>query len=468
MVSEQQISKELVARNWSFTDFQALDRLNARLKELKISPDQLLQLIEANNELKDAVFRGAAFDLLELKKRTGKNSKEAEVYIKELDSQIIAREKQNLDWSAKIEKAKGEFNDWAQQRNEEKARFESEQAQNKRVLKEDRENLNRELSINKEVRGNIEVTIGLKAELKKMGLDLPTFKSIVNQTIQKGGLNLDIARKIKEGIDKLGSLDKAIAEREKEEKARKQAIATLSAEEATKGETLRTLDVKIAANLQTLSQQDQQIGAKSKLLASYDEIIERNKWQYEFFELFISVLLNSPSAAESAADLGVAGFRDAPLAALGLKIQNLAKQGWTHSMASTSAQRRAAFVASVMGEYLHSIHCSNCRASFIVNKAANSHETYRTSYCCPVCHLSLYTKPDDTFLDLMVSPELARKFRYTRNVLDLTGPTGLKVVGQWLHLLYFLPEEVHKAVADGRMIEVKVVDGADKTKELHN
>jgi hypothetical protein len=461
VVSEQQISKELVARNWSFTDFQALDRLNARLKELKISPDQLLQLIEANNELKEPDFRAAAFDLLELKKRTGKNSSEAEVYIKGLDSQIVAREKQDLDWSAKIEKTKGEFNDWAQQCNEEKARFESEQTQNKRILKEDRENLNRELSINKEVRGNIEVTIGLKAELKKIGLDLPTFKSIVNQTIKKGGLNLDIAQKIKESIDKLGSLDKAIAEREKEEKARKQAIANLSAEEAAKGETLGTFDVKIAANLQTLSQQDQQIGAKSKLLASYDERIEKSKWQYEFFELLVSMLLNSPSAAESAADLGVAGFRDAPLAALGLKIQNLAKQGWIHSTKSTPAQRRAAFVVSVMGEYLHSVHCGNCGASFIVNKAHNAYNQWRSSYYCPVCTFSIYTKPDDTFLNLMASPEVARKFRYTRNVLDLTGTTGFKVVGQWLHLLYLLPEEVHKALSEGRRIEVKVLDGTD-------
>jgi hypothetical protein len=84
------------------------------------------------------------------------------------------------------------------------------------------------------------------------------------------------------------------------------AIVNLSAEEAAKGETLRTLDVKIATKLQTLSQQDQQIGAKSELLASYDDRIAKSEWQYEFFGLFVSMLLNSPSAAESAADLGVA------------------------------------------------------------------------------------------------------------------------------------------------------------------
>jgi len=34
MVSEQQASKELIVRNWSFTYFEGLDRINAALKEL--------------------------------------------------------------------------------------------------------------------------------------------------------------------------------------------------------------------------------------------------------------------------------------------------------------------------------------------------------------------------------------------------------------------------------------------------
>ena len=81
------------------------------------------------------------------------------------------------------------------------------------------------------------------------------------------------------------------------------------------------------------------------------------------------MLLTSPSAAESAEALGVAGSRVSPLTALGLKIQALSKKGWTHSTELTSEQRRAAFIVIVMGVYLHSIHCGNCGASFIVNKA---------------------------------------------------------------------------------------------------
>ena len=217
MVSEQQASKELIVRNWSFTYLERLDRIDAGLKELGISPDQVSQLIEATNELKDIDFRASAFDLLELRKRTGKSSKEAEAYIKQLDSQITAKEKQNSDWTGRIEKAKGELRDWEQKGDDERAKFETEQAQNKRILKEDGEKLNHELSKNNEVRENIEETIGLKAELKKTSLDLPTFKSIVRETVLKAGISPHIAKIIKEAVKTFGSLGKAIAEREKEE-----------------------------------------------------------------------------------------------------------------------------------------------------------------------------------------------------------------------------------------------------------
>jgi len=448
MVSEQQASKELIVRNWSFTYFEGLDRIDAGLKELGISPDQVLQLIEASNELKDVDFRAAAFDLLELRKRTGKSSKEAEAYIKGLESQIASKEKQSSDWTAKIEEAKGEFRDWEQKRNGERAKFESEQARNKRILKEDGEKLNQELSINNEVRENVEETISLKAELKKIGLDLPTFKSIVKETVLKAGISPHIAKSIREAIKNLGSLDKAIANRQKEEKAKKQTILDLSAEETRKRGILQGLNNQIAIMRRTITEQDRQIETKGELLLDWDERIEERKWQWEFFELFVSMLLTSPSASET-------------LAAIGLKLQELNEKGWTHSTELTSAQCRAAFIMIVMGAYLHSIHCGNCGASFIVNKAHNAYNQWRSSYYCPVCNFQSYTRPDDTFFDLMVSPELTKKFQDMRNLLGIMGKTNLEAVGQKLKLLNSLPNEVYKALSEGRRIEVKILDGTN-------
>jgi len=449
MVSEQKASKELMIRNWSFTYFEGLDRIDAGLKELGIFPDQVSQLIEATNELKDLDFRAAAFDLLELKKRMGKSSKEAEAYIKELGSQITSREKQSSDWTGRIEKAKSELRDWEQKRNDERVKFESEQAQNKRILKEDREKLNRELSESNEVRENIEETISLKAELKRISLDLPTFKSIVKETVLKGGISPHIAKIIKEAVKNLGSLDKAIAEREKEEKARKKIILNLSREEREKRESLRGLDKAIAVTHETIGVLDKHIDSRRKLILDWDETIKANKWQWEFFELFISMLINSPSAPE-------------PLTALALKLQELSEKGWRHSGELTlSEQRRAVFIFVVMGIYLHSIHCGKCGASFIVNKAHNAYAQWRSSYYCPVCDLSSYTKPDDTFFDLMVSPELNKKFQNAQTFLDAIGKTDFEALARKLKLLDSLPNEVYEALSEGRRIEVKVSDGTD-------
>jgi len=455
MLSEQQASKELMDRNWSFAYFEALDKIDAGLKKLGVSPGQLLQLIDATNELKDADFRAASFDLLELKNKTGKSSKEAEVYIKQLDSQITSKGKQSSDWTAKIEKAKGEFRDWEHKRNDEKASFESEQARNKNILKEDVEKLNRELSQNNEIRQNIGETIKLNAELKKIKLDLPAFKSIVIEIVQEAGISQHTAKDVMESVQKLGSLKKAIAERETESRAKKQDILGLSKQEAEKREILSGLDDQTAARHQTMAEYDKKIESKIRELEWCNETIEKNKWQYQFFELFISMLSTPPSPP------GI-------LAAVGLKLQELSKRGWMYSTEQTAAQCRAAFITLVMGEYIHSIHCGNCGASFIVNKAYNFHNQFRTSYYCPVCTYSGYTKPDETFLNLMTSPELAKKFQYVRNVLDLTGKTGSEVMGHWLNLLYLLPKEVHKALSEGRNIELRVVDGTDKRQELQH
>jgi hypothetical protein len=467
MTSEQQASKELMTRNWPIAHFEGLDKIDTALKEMGSSPDQALQLIEAANEIKDVDFRAAALELLELKKRTGKTSKEAEAYIKELDSQITSKEKQSSDWTGRTEKAKAEFKDWEQKRNGERAAFEREQAQNKAILKEDGAKLNRELNRNKEIRENVEETIALKADLKKVGLNLATFESIVEETVLKSGISPHIAETIKEAVNKLGSLDKAIAERERQEKAGKQAILNLSREEAEKKETLRRLDAEEASMRQRIREQAEQLKSRGGLLKRLNERIELNQSQWEFFELFMAMLVTSPSVGESAEALGVRGSKVSPLTTLALKIRGLTDKGWTPSTELTPAQHRAAFILIVMGLYLRSIRCRQCGASFIVNKAFNAYSSHRgivevrRSYCCPVCASSSYTRPDDTFFDLMVSPELRKKLQATRVLLDAVEKTDLEALRKKLKLLDSLPNELYKALSEGRRIEVKVLDGTN-------
>ena len=449
MLSEQQVAKELMVRGWGFTYLEELDKIHSALKEAGIPPSQALQLIEASTELKDANFRAAAFDLLELKKRTGKSSKEAEVYIQSLGVEITSNEKQNSDWIAKAEKAKDDFRVWEQRRNDERLKFESEQAENKRTLKEDGEKLNLELRENNQIRANVQVTIELQTDLSKIGLDLPTFKSIVRETVLKGGINRHIAKSIKEAVKTFVSLGKAIVEREREEKAKKKAILNLSREEREKKELLRVFDKSITLKHEKSAELSKQLDLERKLLVDQYEQIEQNKSQWEFFQMFISMLLTSPSAPES-------------LAPIALKLQELELKGWRHSGGLTlSEQRRGLFVCLVMGTYLHSIHCSNCKASFIVNKAHNAYTQWRSSYCCPVCDLSSYTEPDDSFLNLMISPDLIKKLQDARYLLDIMEKNDFEALAKKLKLLDSIPDEVYKALLEGRKIAVQVSDATD-------
>ncbi len=451
MLSEQQVAKELMVRGWGFTYLEELDKIHSALKEVGIPPSQALQLIEASTELKDANFRAAAFDLLELKKRTGKSSKEAESYIQGLEVQITSNEKQNSDWIAKAEKAKDDFRGWEQRRNDERLKFESEQAENKRTLKEDGEKLNLELRENNQIRANVQVTIELQTDLSKIGLDLPTFKSIVRETVLKGGISPHIAKNIKDAIKTFVSLGKAIVEREREKKAKKKAILNLSQEEECLKETVQDLGKRSKILIQDIRKHTGEINSKVKSLLEWDERIEQKKWQWECFELFISMLLASPSAPDS-------------LGAVAEMLNKLEEKGWKHyGGVPLPEQRRALFMFLVMGTYLHSIHCSNsnCGASFIVNKAPNAYTQWRSSYYCPVCNFSNYTKPDNTFLGLMVSPELAQKLQDARTVLDTIEKSDMEAFKGKLKLLDSIPNEVFEAFSAGHKVQVKVLDGAN-------
>ena len=200
---------------------------------------------------------------------------------------------------------------------------------------------------------------------------------------------------------------------------------------------------------QEIENHNREINSKVKSILEWDERIAEKKWQWECFELFISMLLASPSAPDS-------------LATIALKLQELEQKGWKHYGELTlPEQRRAAFTFLVMGTYLHSMHCSSCGASFIVNKPPDAYHPYWSSFYCPVCHWSSYTKPDDSFLHLMVSPELAKKLQDARTLLDTIGKADFEALREKLKLLDSLPNEVYKALSEGRKIEMKVVDGAD-------
>ena len=430
MTEEKQLAKALMDRNLSLSQWMDGVMVAEKLKELSIPAKEMPNFLEANNELlRDPDFRVAAYDLLELRKRTGKGSNEAQAYIKELDLEIATKEKQNSDWIRSVEKAKSEFKNWEQKRNDEERKFESERVQNRSTLEEDKRKLEQQLKEHSAIRVNIEKTISHEAKLQTIGLDLETFDSIVEGAVEEVGIDVSTGKKIKEALKNFGSLHKAIVEREKEGNSKRRIVSELSKEERKQRETLSALKNQIIENRQIITEQEE-------LIELQTEETERNKWQYEFFQCFISMLLGSPSAED-------------PLDLLGLKLRELAKRGWTHSAKTSPEERRSLFVLNVMGSYLHSIYCERCGASFIVNKACSSYSKYRDSYYCPVCDSSWYSKQDNSFLNLMVSPELSTRFQATREALEKMKKMDPEIFRRKIALLDLIPDEVIKALPEG-------------------
>ncbi|MBA7527891.1 hypothetical protein ES705_20071 [subsurface metagenome] len=275
--------------------------------------------------------------------------------------------------------------------------------------------------------------------------------SIVRETVLKGGISRHIAKNIKDAIKTFVSLGKAIAERATEEKARRKTIGSLSQEAERQKEAVQGLGERSTALCQEIKKHTREINSKVKLILDWDERIEEKKWQWEFFQMFISMLLASPSADDS-------------LATIALKLQELEQKGWKHYGELTlSEQRRTVFISLVMGTYLHSIHCSNsnCGASFIVNKPPSAYYSSWSRYYCPVCHSYSDTKADATFLNLMVSPELGKKLQDARTVLDTIEKSDMEAFKVKLKLLASIPDEVFVAFSAGHKVQVKVLDGTD-------
>lgn len=456
MDQEKQIAQALIEKNLSWPEW--LDGVAAakQIRELGIPSKQLLESIEAATELRGPVFRAAALDLLELRKRTGKNSKELKAYIGELSSQSLTLEKDNAakeklklnlgqDIKQYQQKRRDEKARWEQdvkehqrRHRDEKVKLESEKAKNRRVLEEDTRRLEQQFRQNNQTKESIAQATTLRNRLAGIGLDLPCFISIVEEASQNREIDLTLGKEISKHITEYGSFLKAKERMERELKSTKANAAELSQIESEKRRTLTLLEGQIAKKSGEVNKLVKEIEEGEGIIKLQVDKIDRKRWQYQFFEAFISMLLNSPSAAKK--EELIHGFTGSALEALALKIVELAQKGWVHSTKTSAEERRGIFIATMMGVYLHSIHCEHCETSFIVNKSYDFYDHYRNSYYCPVCTLSLYTKPDDGFLEGMISPALVERLQVITKLLNLDEPHFFKL----RKLAKILPEDALK------------------------
>lgn len=188
--------------------------------------------------------------------------------------------------------------------------------------------------------------------------------------------------KLKQAMNKFGSLEATIEGLEYEKKTLEKEVAKAKAE---KGQ-LKLEKQHLQSDIGDLNKQFDEQKKKFEALAANFAKWER---QYHLFQSFIAMLLSSPSV-------------DTSLESLISLLEELRKSGW--AITKTLDDLRGHFVSTLMGDYLKCFRCKVCGARFMVNKEPY-YKTFSNYYECPSCHTSYGVEPYDSFLKAMISEE---------------------------------------------------------------
>jgi len=194
--------------------------------------------------------------------------------------------------------------------------------------------------------------------------------------------------KLKEAIHKFGSLAKAIDALDAQKQKLEKDIAQLSTQRAD-------LEKEKPQQLAEIEDLRSKIRQGNEVLQMLEERLQQHKRQYDLFEGFLAMIFTSPSSAKPVPDLIA-------------YLQKAAEAKW-HTTKEPS-DLRSLFVRIVLGDYLKCFRCSNCGASFIVNREPR-YQFISNYYVCPACHCSSDVQGDDGFLKAMVSEQQVENTR---------------------------------------------------------
>jgi hypothetical protein len=186
--------------------------------------------------------------------------------------------------------------------------------------------------------------------------------------------------KLKQALEKFGSLEKAVEGLQNEKLALEQEKSQLRKDNAK-------LQLNRDKGLAEVKEFDDRINHRVKQFEQLTHIVEESRRQYDLFEGFLAMMASSPSVTDS-------------LEALINSLRTLLDSGW-HSSKGID-ELRSHFVRTILGDYLKCYGCTNCGAAFLVNKKPH-YEYFYNYYVCPACHQHSRVTADDSFLRAMVS-----------------------------------------------------------------
>ena len=190
-------------------------------------------------------------------------------------------------------------------------------------------------------------------------------------------------KKLKRALSEFGTLKKAIQVLRAQKVEREGKVAGLSATEAKLRQEVGYLENR-KATLATV-------------LDDLEAKIEENRWQYEVFMGFMALV-----TAQEPQD--IARFADSV-------------HQWAKVKVADVIFARGRIVEQLMGKVVKSFRCSRpgCDARFLVDRRS---QRYRETYSCPACHSLLDAKPDDSLVDVFLSPPQIQEGREIEKLRD--------------------------------------------------
>jgi len=204
--------------------------------------------------------------------------------------------------------------------------------------------------------------------------------------------------KLKQAIEKFGSLEKAVEALQDEKLALENetlALQKQNGELRREKANLNTTRDKLFAEVTSLREECRK--ERSDLQLFLDDGMQRS-CQYILLEAFLAMAADSPSATK-------------PRETWLISLRKLLDSGWYSS--GTPETLRSYFVRTTMGDFLKCFRCCSCGTQFIVNRKPDQY-THK-HYECPVCHKS-EVRADDSFLKAMVSEEQMENVRRAQQV----------------------------------------------------
>lgn len=387
------LSVEMQKYNLTTEDALHGIRIEKAFDKLGVATDQHIKLIQVCKKINDPGFIDATLKLVRIEAECNISYEEAVAKYDTAVSQLPAKQNEMTQLQAKLDSLGSTLSE----RNEELQRIDTEVERTQKEAETKKASLEQEYKARRkqlEVKQQeIEDVAQLKAELSKDNLDIATLVKVVKEyrhgTQQVNGIL------VRRAIEEHYSLGKAIDANNNEIALQHKEHTQLKKQNSE----LKSDNTRITASNKIV---DKSLYEKRFEYSKLTLAVMEQRSQYELFQGFLTMLVNSPSV-------------NRPIESLISSLQQIMRSGWYSPR--TQKQWMDLFVQRVFGDYLHSFRCNECGSRFMIGEATNKRYS-NYSIQCPCCHCSSWVKPDDSFLRAMVAEDQLMNIYHARSMME--------------------------------------------------